>query len=71
MRELFETLDFETIGSCNRTCRTCIRNSHPDRDAVASWFEKNYLEEELIYEAVDQALEMGFRGRVCGEESLP
>jgi len=42
-----------------------LRNSHPDRDAVASWFEKNYLPEELIYEAIDQALSMGFRGGVC------
>lgn len=61
---MFETLDFETIGSCNRTCRTCIRNSHPDRDAVESWFGQNLLEEDLIYEAVEQALAMGFRGRV-------
>lgn len=61
---LFEFLDLETIGSCNRTCPTCIRNSHPDRKAVASWFAPNYLEEGLIYEAVEQALAMGFRGRV-------
>ncbi|KKM84419.1 hypothetical protein LCGC14_1299310 [marine sediment metagenome] len=65
MPDLFNFLDFETIGSCNRTCPTCIRNSHPDRDAVASWFGPNYLEEELIYEAVEQAVVMGYRGGVC------
>lgn len=62
---LFNFLDFETIGSCNRTCRTCIRNSHPDRNELASWFGPNYLEEELIYDAIDQALAMGYRGGVC------
>ncbi len=62
---MYRYLDFETIGSCNRTCPTCLRNSYPDRDAVASWFGKNYLEEELIYDAVEQALAMGFRGGVC------
>jgi len=62
---LFNYLDFETVGSCNRTCRTCIRNSHPDRNALASWFGPNYLAEELIYDAIDQALALGFRGGVC------
>ncbi len=58
-------LDFETIGNCNRTCPTCIRNSHPDREAVGSFFGPNYLDEDLIYEAIDQALAMGYRGPVC------
>jgi hypothetical protein len=62
---IFKYLDFETIGSCNRTCPTCIRNSHPDREALASWFGPNYLAEELIYEAVEQAIAFGFRGGVC------
>jgi len=62
---LFTFMDFETIGSCNRTCPTCIRNSHPDRDEVASWFGPNILDEELIYGAVEQAIAMGYRGPVC------
>ena len=62
---LFSFMDFETIGSCNRTCPTCIRNSHPDRNALASWFEPNYLPEDLIYDAIEQALAMGYRGPVC------
>lgn len=62
---LFDFLDFETISSCNRTCRTCIRNSHPDREEIGSWFEGNLLSEDLIYDAIDQALTLGFRGGVC------
>ena len=58
-------LDFETVGNCNRTCPTCMRNSHPDREAVESWFGQNYLPEDLIYEAIDQAIAIGFRGAVC------
>ena len=62
---LFNFLDFETISSCNRTCRTCIRNSHPDRGAARPWFEEHYLSEDLIYEAIEQATAIGFRGGVC------
>lgn len=65
MSELFKYLDFETIGSCHRKCRTCIRNSHPDREALESWFGPNYLDGRLIYDAIDQALVLGFRGGVC------
>jgi hypothetical protein len=62
---LFNIIDFETMSNCNRVCPTCIRNSHPDREAVSSWFGANYLPEETIYEALEQALEMGFTGDVC------
>lgn len=62
---LFKYMDFETIGSCNRLCSTCIRNSHPNPKAVESWFGKNYLPEELIYSAIDEGIAMGFRGGVC------
>jgi hypothetical protein len=58
-------MDFETIGNCNRTCPTCIRNSHPDREELESFFGPNYLPEGLIYEAIDQAIAMGYRGPVC------
>jgi hypothetical protein len=58
-------LDFETISSCNRFCPTCLRNSHPDRIELAPWFEKVYLDEDLIYQAIEQALELRFQGGVC------
>lgn len=61
---MFRTLHFETIGNCNRTCPTCIRNSHPDRLAVNSWFTNNLLEEDLVYQATEEAVGMGFRGSI-------
>lgn len=65
MSELFKFIDFETISTCNRTCPTCIRNSHPNRDALQSWFEPNLLPLEVIKEALDQCTELGFAGGVC------
>ena len=65
MNELFKYLDFETISTCNRTCPTCIRNSHPDREAVRTFFEPHYLEMEVIKDALDQATRLGFAGGVC------
>lgn len=62
---LFHNLDFETISNCNRTCPTCIRNSHPDREAVQPWFETHLLDENVIFSAIDQALVMGFSGGLC------
>jgi hypothetical protein len=61
---LFNALHFETIGNCNRTCPTCIRNSHPDQAETLSWFQGNLLEADLIYQALDEAVALGFKGRV-------
>jgi hypothetical protein len=63
--KLFNVIDFETMSNCNRVCPTCIRNSHPDREAVKPWFENNYLPEDIIYLALEQAVNMGFEGDVC------
>jgi hypothetical protein len=63
--ELFKYVDFETISSCNRTCPTCIRNSHPDMEAMQSWFEPNYLSMDIIKMALDEVAEMGFTGGIC------
>lgn len=65
MTTLFRYLDLETISSCNRTCITCIRNSHPHKDVIQPWHEKHYLSEDVIYMAVDQAVSLGFRGGIC------
>lgn len=59
-------LDFETVSTCNRVCPTCMRNSHPDRNAVAPWFTPNFLPEDLIYQAIGEAMGMdAFSGTVC------
>lgn len=64
MTKLFETLDLETISTCNRVCPTCIRNSHPDKKAIASFFKPKYLSMKLIKEAFDQVTAMGFHGSI-------
>ena len=62
---MFQYLDFETIGNCNRRCVTCIRNSHPDRDAISSWFSGKLLSIDVIKAALDECSKGGFRGGVC------
>ena len=62
--KLFQWLDIETVSSCNRFCPTCIRNSHPDRQEISSWFETHYLEMDVIEEALRQVRDMGFSGGV-------
>lgn len=63
--KLFRFIDFETISTCNRACPTCIRNSHPNRNAVSPWFEETLLPIWVIDEALKQCQEMGFAGGVC------
>jgi hypothetical protein len=58
-------IDLETISSCNRFCPTCIRNSHPNREAVASWFGKNYLALDIIEQVFQQAVDWNFPGGIC------
>ena len=62
---LFWQLEIETKASCNRICEGCIRNSHPDREAVKPWFEANEMPTETLHRLLREAWEMGFRGGVC------
>jgi hypothetical protein len=64
MLDMFETIDFETISTCNRSCPTCMRNSYPDRKVVESFFKPTYLPIETIKSALDQCVELGFTGSV-------
>jgi hypothetical protein len=47
-------MGIETSSMCNRTCPTCIRNSHPDRSVVGHWFKQNYMPMEIIKQILDQ-----------------
>jgi radical SAM protein with 4Fe4S-binding SPASM domain len=62
---LFAQLEIETSSTCNRTCGGCIRNSHPDREAVKPWFEDNELPTDTILRLMREAQDIGFRGQVC------
>jgi radical SAM protein with 4Fe4S-binding SPASM domain len=57
----FWELCIETVSSCNRTCPTCMRNSYPDRDAVAQRFgQQNRMPDDLFRKIIDDAVDMGF-----------
>lgn len=62
---LFQKLEIETCAMCNRFCETCLRNSVPDRESVASWFEDNYLHEDVVRRILQESWDLGFRGEVC------
>lgn len=62
---LFHQLEIETKSSCNRTCEACIRNSHPDREAVRPWFEENEMSAETVQRLLAEATSLGFSGSVC------
>ena len=58
-------LGIETVASCNRTCPTCMRNSYPDREAVAERFgSQRRMPEALFRKIIDDAVDMGFTGFV-------
>lgn len=63
--KLFQIFELETSSFCHRTCKSCLRNSHPDRDAVESWFNQKFMPIETIHNLFGQLVEMDFRGDVC------
>lgn len=62
---IFGHLEIETKSTCNRTCKSCIRNSHPDRAAVQDWFEDHELSLNDTYRVFRESAELGFHGVVC------
>jgi radical SAM protein with 4Fe4S-binding SPASM domain len=62
---LFTELVIETRSTCNRTCEACIRNSHPDREAVQPWFEENEMSADTVMRLMRESQAIGFRGVVC------
>jgi len=65
VNRMFQYLDLETISVCNRFCPTCLRNSHPNKDEIGSWFVRDILPIPIIKEALRQCVELGFSGGVC------
>jgi hypothetical protein len=60
----FTQLEIETSSYCNRSCPTCIRNSHPDRAIVKPWFVMNEMPMKDILGIVQGMHDLGFRGSV-------
>jgi radical SAM protein with 4Fe4S-binding SPASM domain len=63
---LFERLQIESQSNCNRACWFCPRTydrsgSYLDHDGQRVW---NRMPTETILDVLDQAVAMGFRGRV-------
>ena len=58
-------LEVETRSTCNRVCRGCLRNSHPDKEVVSAWHETHEMSVDTFYEIFRRARELGFSGNVC------
>lgn len=62
---MFEILEIETSSYCERRCKTCLRNSHKNRELVSPYFVQTLLPSNTITKILVQAQEMGFKGMVC------
>ena len=71
--ELFNHLIIETAGACNRTCGSCLRQTHPKREGTVIPLlrtvqhkpgRSELMPQELFVKIVGEAAELGFKGRV-------
>lgn len=62
---LFDELNIETQSTCNRVCPTCLRQSHPDKAALAGRFAVNQMPADLVRSLIDQAVTLGFNRWIC------
>lgn len=62
--ELFNEISIETIGTCNRKCPTCIRNSSKD-PKISSWFSGKKLSFKLIKKIIYELKGRGYGGSIC------
>jgi len=62
---LFPQLELETHSLCNRRCPACLRECHPDREAVRPWAEgKDFMPTSLVRRLLSEASSLGCRS-VC------
>lgn len=59
---MFTYVELETASMCNRRCKLCIRQSHPDQEAMQPWHEHNLMPMETIHAVFAELGGMGFRG---------
>jgi radical SAM protein with 4Fe4S-binding SPASM domain len=70
---LFDWLEIETQGDCNRRCKTCLRQSYPHKENPSHqgrfptrWKVGHGKKMEILTfkSIIDQAIDMGFTGTV-------
>lgn len=62
---LFPQLELETHSLCNRRCPACLRECHPDREAVRPWTEgEDFMPTSLARRLLEEASRLGCRS-VC------
>lgn len=71
--KLFDTLFIETIGACNRTCTTCLRQTYPQKPGNLPLLRTiqhkpgmhpDLMDEDLFKSIIDQSVQLGFKGRI-------
>lgn len=60
MIDLFDQLCIETQSDCNRTCKTCLRQTHPQRREG-----RQQMATETVRSVIDQAARLGGQTRLC------
>jgi sulfatase maturation enzyme AslB (radical SAM superfamily) len=65
---MYKFTNIETSSYCNRRCRNCIRNTHPNRQSLAPWFEQNFMPMEMFKDFFEARNRLRPRGRItlCG-----
>lgn len=61
---MFRTLSIETSSCCNRRCASCMRQTEPNKRAMASRLRQVLMPGDMVRSLLDQAKAMGFRGEV-------
>jgi radical SAM protein with 4Fe4S-binding SPASM domain len=71
---VFTHLEIETVGSCNRTCGTCLRQTYAKKDnpthygrfpVTSKIGEGMKMPTSMFKRIIDQAVDMGFDNTVC------
>ena len=71
---IFTHLEIETVGSCNRTCNTCLRQTYIDKDnpthygrfpVTSKIGEGMKMPTSTFKNIIDEAVDMGFDNTIC------
>ena len=64
---IFDNLEIETSGGCNRACPMCLRQTYPNRmhETHAGRMAGVPMPGSMFRRIVDESVALGFTGRVC------